>query len=92
LLASGSFDGLVRLWDVASGRQLLALMSLPPTKEASWLAMTPEGYIAMSDDMQANGEWRMSGSAVPAWPTLTNPEMILKAMRAETIALPEFKK
>ena len=96
LVASGSFDGLVRLWDAASGRPLLTLLSLPPQKEEpSWLALTPEGYAAASADMMALGRWRMNNQDVAAdiaWKALANPEATAKAVRAETLAPPSFSK
>ena len=55
-IASGSFDGLVRLWDARTGRPLLTLLSLPAKgEEASWLALTPEGYTAASKEQDAVG-------------------------------------
>jgi hypothetical protein len=86
----------VRLWDVASGRQLLTLLSLPPASEQpSWLALTLEGYAAASADITSAGEWRMGGQAVSAdvaWKALTNPEATIKAVRAEVLPPPTFGK
>jgi Tol biopolymer transport system component len=96
LIAAGSFDGLVRLFDVTSGRHLLTLLSLPPAKEeSSWLALTPEGYAAASVDVTSVGEWRMGGQAVaaaPVWKALTNADATGKAVRAETLPPPTFGK
>src|SRR5262249_47815390 len=40
LLASGSFDGLVKVWDEASGRLLATLFALPSeTEQHHWLAL-----------------------------------------------------
>lgn len=90
LVATGSFDGLVRLWDVASGRQLLTLLSLPPEGDSfDWLALTPEGYAAGSDQLVKLAQWRMGAQTVPAetaWKVLQRPEAVAKAARGEALA------
>lgn len=40
LVATGSHDGTTRLWDAATGRELLRLVSF---KGGDWVAVTPEG-------------------------------------------------
>lgn len=95
-IASGSFDGLVRLWDEPSGRHLVTLLSLPAEKEqADWLALTPEGYVAGSSAVNTLGRWRMSGQELAAervWVALRQPDAIARAVRGEAVTAPEFLK
>ena len=51
-LASGSWDNTVRLWDVATGRCLAILASLPE----GWVAFTPEGRYKLGGEI-AGGFW-----------------------------------
>jgi hypothetical protein len=94
LIASGTFDGMVRLWDPATGRQLLALLAVPAEGErVDWLALTPEGYTASSVGFAAQMQWRMAGQAVeaaPVWNALRRPEAVVKAARGEKVAAPTF--
>ncbi len=95
-VASGSFDGLVRLWGVATGRLLVTLLSLPSSGDAAdWLALTPQGLAASSPGVTATGRWMMAGQPVPAeavWKTLGRPELVARASRGETVAVPTFGK
>ena len=44
-LASGSYDGTVKLWDVSSGSERVSLITFT---DGSWLEITPEGYYDAS--------------------------------------------
>jgi len=46
---SGSYDATTRVWDLASGRELLQMVAF---KGGEWVAVTPEGYYNAS----ANGD------------------------------------
>ena len=96
LVASGSFDGLVRLWDEASGRHLVTLLTLPEDHDhPDWLALTPEGYAAGSDKMLKLGQWRLGGQSIPAeklWTTLRQPDMVVRAFKGEAVAEPKLAK
>src|SRR5205085_12500433 len=95
-LASGSFDGLVRLWDEKSGRLLATLLALPAEKDhADWLALTPEGYATGSPGLAALARWRMAGREVaagPVWQALRQPDLVARALRGETVPAPKFGK
>src|SRR5262249_24099246 len=95
LLASGSFDGLVKVWDEASGRLLATLLALPPeTEQHHWLALPPEGYAAGSGGMSTLVRWRLAGQELTAehiWQAVRQPEMIARALRGETVAAPKFE-
>ncbi|HEX7184707.1 MAG TPA: hypothetical protein VF756_22975 [Thermoanaerobaculia bacterium] len=51
-LASGSSDGTIRLWDVATGRCLAALLALPE----GWVAFSPDGRYKFGG-VPAGGFW-----------------------------------
>ena len=92
--ASGSYDGLVRLWDTATGRQLVTLLSIPG-KEATndWLALTPEGYALAGDSVATLSQWRMAGRPLTGdtvWRSLRHAEAVAKAIRGETVPAPTF--
>ena len=95
-MASGSFDGLVRLWDTSTGRHLLTLLALPASGEAfDWLALTPEGYANSSSSLASLGQWRMGGDSVAAdtvWKVFGKPDAVARAVRGETVSAPSFSK
>jgi WD40 repeat protein len=92
-IATGSFDGLVRLWD-DGGRLLVTLLALPGAKEQiDWLAFTPEGYAAGS--LTGVGRWRMAGVEIvgdPVWTVLRRPDMVVQTVAGKTVAAPVFGK
>lgn len=49
ILSSGFFDGTARLWDTASGKELVRFITF---RDGEWIAITPEGYYNAS----ANGD------------------------------------
>src|SRR5207248_2279344 len=90
LVASGSFDGFVRVFDVKTGRQLVTLLSVGSD---DWLAQTPEGYGTGSKLLIEAGEWLMAGRKAPVekvWKALGQTEMLRKALHGETLAAPAF--
>ncbi len=56
LLASGSLDNTVRLWDVASGECLAILAHLPE----GWVAYTPAGRYKLGGDIFGRF-WHVAG-------------------------------
>jgi len=48
LLATGSSDQTVRLWNVATGEQIVSLVHLPASGD--WVMWTPQGYFAASPE------------------------------------------
>src|SRR5262249_12118861 len=95
-VASGSFDGMVRLWDAATGRQLVTLLALPAEGEKlDWVGPTPAGSAAGSPGLEALGRWRVAGQPVSAeavWKSLQQPDLVAKAARGEAVAAPTFGK
>jgi WD40 repeat protein len=96
LVASGSFDGLVRVWEEASGRHLVTLMAIAGEGEnASWLAITPEGYANGNDKVVSDARWRINGQdalATALWPILRQPAQVARATRGEAVTAPTFDK
>lgn len=96
LVAAGSFDGLTRLFDEATGRQLATLLAVRgDSDETEWLVLTPEGWAASSEKLASIARVRMGGqdaSAAPVWPTLRRPEAIAKALRGEAVDAVKFEK
>jgi WD40 repeat protein len=55
-IVSGSNDGTTRIWDVATGNELAALISLDAGE--SWLVITPDGYFDGSANCDAFVRYR----------------------------------
>jgi sugar lactone lactonase YvrE len=90
-LATGSFDGLVRLWDTTmagnSRKPMVTLLSATGPN-ADWLALTPEGYLALSPGLRERSTWRVNGqpfAAVP-WPSVEQPAQVRAAVQGAKIA------
>lgn len=73
-LVSAGADGTVRVWDVTSGRERAALLSLPGSASASalpgetpgdWLAVTPEGFYEGSPGAGRSVHWRVDPDVFP---------------------------
>ncbi len=96
LVASGSYDGMARVWDEASGRLLLTVTSFPGDGEQGhWLAITPEGYTSASGKLPNIAKWLMAGqeaAAGRAWMCLQRPEMLAKSVSGEKLPPPTFRK
>lgn len=96
LVASGSFDGLVRVWDEASGRHLVTLLGLAGESDSlDWLALTPEGYATGADKFIAQSRWRVSGQEAKVdavWSVLRQPAQVARAIRGEAVPTPVFLK
>src|SRR5262249_34509144 len=95
-IATGSFDGLVRVWDEATGRHLAVLLALPTDADRTdWLAQTPEGYTSGSPQLVAQANWLLAGQPVAAervWKSLQQPEQIARALRGEAVTAATFGK
>jgi WD40 repeat protein len=95
-IASGSFDGIVRLWDEPSARPLAALVAIASeVEQPDWLAVTPEGFAAGNDNMVKQVRWRVNGQeakAELAASILRQPPMVAKAFRGEVVPAPVFQK
>ena len=90
LVASGSFDGLIRIWDHANTRLLTTLLATP---DGEWLALTPEVFCNGSDGMVKNGRWRTSGQVLPTdqiWKPARQAQEVAKALKLEKLGEPAF--
>jgi hypothetical protein len=94
LIASGTFDGLVRLHDEANLKHVASFVSVPSGEQADWLVMTPEGYSAASDGFHKLGRWRMKGQDVPgpaAWSALGQVDVLVSALRGDKVGSIKFE-
>lgn len=90
LVASGSFDGLVRVWDQANTRLLATLLATP---DGEWLALTPEVFCNGSDGIVKNGKWRTSGQVLPSeqvWKPARIGSEVAKALKLDKLGEPAF--
>ena len=91
IVAAGSFDGMVRLFDTAAGRSLATLMAVA---DEEWLALTPEGFAVAGEGWTKQGRWR-SGStsdlkAEWVWKAVGQPAVVAKALAGEKPGEPAF--
>lgn len=89
-IATGGADGLVKLWDATDARCLVTLWS----NGNAWLALTPEGYFAGSNEVLSQGVWKTSGQALPdekLLAPLRNAGMVGKAAQGQKIPEPVWK-
>jgi hypothetical protein len=92
-VATGSFDGLVRLYEAATGRELARLLSVEEKEKASWLVLTPQGHTAGSESLRVEGRWRMGGQTLPGekvWHGLLLPEAVARSLQGEKVSSPTF--
>jgi WD40 repeat protein len=91
-VAAGGADGLVRVWDAKTGRQLLTLWAGAGAGESGrWLALTPNGYFT-ADGLTLN--WRAGKAPLADAKTvavLNDPEWVAKAARGEKLPEPALK-
>lgn len=60
ILVSGSWDGTTKLWDVATGHELVTLITFANLRD--WAAVTPEGLFDASADAASQLFWRVGTS------------------------------
>jgi WD40 repeat protein len=93
--AAGSFDGRVRLYETGTGNLRVTLLSLAPQgDEPTFLALTPQAFVAGSEPLVKTGQWRMGSRAVPAepvWKALLRPDTVARSVRGEVPPAPTFK-
>ncbi len=90
VVASGSFDGFVRVWDHANTRLLATMLATP---DGEWLTVTPEVFCNGSDKLIKSGKWRASGQVLPSeqvWKPARQPGEVARAMKLEKLGEPAF--
>jgi WD40 repeat protein len=103
IAAAGGWDGMVRLWDTATGRLCATLIQPPDLSESAgdppgrhtpdWLAFTPGAYVSGSPAMIEMLAWRsgdvnLSPAAVRS--VCNQPEILARAMRGEPTGIVKF--
>jgi WD40 repeat protein len=90
VVAAGSFDGLVRLFDTAAGRPLATLVGLA---DDEWFAGLPEGPAVAADGLARSAKWRSGKAAVNGdwvWKAVRQPETVAKALAGDKVGEPAF--
>lgn len=90
LVAAGTFDGLLRLFEAGDGRPLATLVG---TSEGEWLAITPEGFAAGGESVVKAARWRTATMPVNSewvWKAVGQPGTVAKALAGEKVGEPAF--
>jgi WD40 repeat protein len=90
VVAAGTFDGLVRLFDTEAGRPLAMLVGVA---DSEWLALTPEGFAAAGESLVKSARWRTGTMTVNSewvWKAVAQPETVAKALTGEKVGEPPF--
>src|SRR5262245_2681132 len=90
VVAAGSFDGQVRLFETATGRHLGTLVG---RTESEWLAVTPEGFAVAGDALASAARWRVGTADVNAawvWKAVGQPAAVARAFAGEKPGDPAF--
>lgn len=87
LVASGSADGLTRLWDRDSGQLRASLLAGSDTDGTTiMLGVTPEGYVLGDKDQVPGVRWLAAdqdGDDGPIWKALRMTPEVLKSLAGE---------
>jgi WD40 repeat protein len=81
----GSWGGVVRVWDIASGRELVALIGFT---DGEWITVTPEGYYDASSKGDAHLNVRLGNRVVGIEAyreSLYRPDLVKAALRGESL-------
>ena len=90
-IASGTADGLVRMWDSTDARLLVTLWS---GTDDNWLSLTPEGYFAGSEAILAKGTWKATGKPLTDskfLAPLADRVQVGKALQGQKLTEPVWK-
>ena len=89
-VASGSFDGLVRIWEPAALRLVVTQLATP---DGEWLTLTPEVFCNCSEGIAKMGRWKTTTQPLPAeqiWKAVRQPAEVAKALKLEKLGEPAF--
>jgi hypothetical protein len=91
VVAGGSFDGLVRLFETASGRHLATLVGFG---DEEWTAVTPEGFAAAGSMWTKASRWRAGpGNDLNSewvWKAVAQPVQVAKGLAGGKLSEPAF--
>ena len=88
-VVAGCFDGLTRLYDAANGAPRGTLLAL----NAEYLAMSPAGYVAVTDGLITQSRWAIANKPIAvdvAWKTLRQPALVSKSFAGQTVPLADL--
>jgi hypothetical protein len=88
LIAAGSWNGIVRIWEREKDRLLVLGFENPDVSSKDLVLVTPEGYVSAPPAMQPALSWRFGTLPIAPEPlnaALLKPEEILKALKAEAL-------
>jgi WD40 repeat protein len=94
-MASGSADGMVKLWDVADARLLATFWSGAGSGEQGEWIVFAEGFFSASDGLAGKAIWKGDGRSIAnakLLAPLNNPTAVSKACRGEKLPEPVFPK
>jgi WD40 repeat protein len=90
LVAAGTFDGFVRVFDTEAGRPLATLVGV---SDSEWLAVTPEGFASAGDSLAKSAHWKtgmMNVNSEWIWKAVAQPQTVAKALAGEKVGEPAF--
>jgi WD40 repeat protein len=90
LVASGSYDGFVRVYETDAGRLLATLVGVA---DDEWLAVTPEGFAVASDNLMKSATWRIANAPVKAdwvWAAVGKSTEVAKGLTGAKLGEPAF--
>ncbi|MFO0945432.1 MAG: hypothetical protein U1D30_05720 [Planctomycetota bacterium] len=95
LAAAGTWNGLVCIWNTATGKLLATLLSAdrPDDQPLDWMLLTQSGYYACSPTMAERFRWQMSGQPLPAdrvAESMNKPDQVIKILSGAEPAKIEF--
>lgn len=90
VVAAGSFDGFVRVYETEAGRLLASIVAV---SDEEWLSITPEGFASVGDAIVKSGRWRVGNATVNSdwvWKAVRQPAQVAKSIGGAKLGDPPF--